>query len=286
MAPRDNQRSRLYAAERQAFQWGQTVPDTLLQATVNDILDRKPVRSRFGPRRITVERGKGGGRAYGGGRITLGVSARTEWIICHEVAHCLTPGSYASHGPEYAGIYLFLISAVLGPKEAARLRDAFRQHKVKWNSKALPAPSTGRRIPPRQYETLAAARKRLKVRVATPEQSAARREAGLKAAATRKERESREILSFPLSLTFGKALAEEMSYQHDLSTENAECEGRPGPGWDIAGRKVTVDDADGLEDLLWRLDCATDPYWNPGLARAARSMIDRLVRMKRRTPAE
>jgi len=157
---RDNQRSRVYKAERRTFDWGQTVPDELLQATVDDVLDRHSVRSRFGSRRINVERGRGGGAAWGKSRITLGVQARNEWVICHEIAHCLNPVSCTSHGPEFVGVYLFLVKTIIGAEAAARLRAALRETGAKWNNKAVPKPSTGTRVPPRQYESLAVAKAR------------------------------------------------------------------------------------------------------------------------------
>lgn len=278
---RDNQRSRVYAAENSVFTFGQTIPDALLQATLNDWLDRRPIRSRFGPRRITIERGKGAARAYGAHRITVGVRCRNEWLLCHELAHCLTPGAYAAHGPEYCGIYLFLVDLFIGPAKAAELRAAFRTRRVKWNNKAIPAPSTGTRVPPRQYERLADVKARLNL--PTPEQAAARSAAGRRAWETRKATPV-EPIAFPLAVRLGPKLADEMHYQREITLENAENDGCPEPQWRIEGRVLIVDDADALSDAEYRLDIVTDNYDAPGLVRSARSVLDGLKARKRATP--
>lgn len=136
--PRDSQRSKVYAAENATFTYGQTIPNDGLQKRVNEILDRRPIRARWGARSVSAILGRGGGWA-GGGRISLGVSSRNDWMICHELAHILTPRQYAAHGPEYVGVYLFLVETVLGVEQARALREQFRAKRVKSNRKAIPA---------------------------------------------------------------------------------------------------------------------------------------------------
>lgn len=135
---RDSQRSRVYAAENTVYRHKQTIPNDKLQATVDAILDKRVIRSRWGIKSVRVEFGRSRGVSYGG-MIALGVGARNEWVICHELAHELTPHQYASHGPEFCGIYLFLVENVIGKEAAAKLRAAFKAGRVKVNRAGIPA---------------------------------------------------------------------------------------------------------------------------------------------------
>lgn len=175
--PRDSQKSRLYGAESSAFTWGQTISDELLQATLNDILDRKPVRARWGHLKIRVERGRGGARAYGKSRISMGVAARNEWTMCHELAHCLTSNHCASHGPEFAGVYLFLVDLVIGKEASDRLRNAFKAKRVKYNYSQVPDPVPASLVPGRQHKPLKQVAQRIKKSGPSADRSAAARKA-------------------------------------------------------------------------------------------------------------
>lgn len=167
MSPRDNQRGRVYAAERAAANqhgifWSQTISNDALQGWVNTVLDKRPIRSRWGNRHIDVVLKRGGrALAWGKSRITLPLGGRNEWVMLHEIAHCLTPGQYAPHGPEFAGVYLFLVQTVLGPEKAATLRQAFKEERVRTNRKGIPAVRSV--VPPAQEPARkAAARERVK----------------------------------------------------------------------------------------------------------------------------
>ena len=140
MRERDNQRQRVYSAENtMAGIWGQTIPNGELQAWVNAALDKRAIRSRWGARSIQVTLGRGGARARGKYEISLGMRSRNPWVICHELAHCLTPWDLAAHGPEFAGVELFLVQHLIGPDAAKELRAAFRAKKVRTNRKGIPA---------------------------------------------------------------------------------------------------------------------------------------------------
>ena len=137
MTPRDTQRSRVYKAEWTVGTWKQEIPNNELQAFVNAALDKRAIRSRWGARRVVVELGRNGG--HGNYRkITLGVKARNPHIICHELAHSLTPEHFAPHGPEYCGVYLFIANVIIGPEFAKKLRASFKDQKVKVNRKGIP----------------------------------------------------------------------------------------------------------------------------------------------------
>jgi len=138
MRPRDSQRSKVYAAENSVFQFGQTIANSDLQRRAEEILDRRPIRARWGQRTVYVELGRSRGYAQGS-RITLGVDCRNDWVLTHEIAHTLTPRQYAAHGPEYVGVFLFVVETVMGKDKATELRAAFKARRVRSNRKAIPA---------------------------------------------------------------------------------------------------------------------------------------------------
>ena len=152
---RDNQKSRHYAAERFLYDAGKTViklnskivPDLTFnltkQSSIHDCQSYLDIichqfwfRQRFGERKIYIEAGRNGGKAFGN-RITLGTWARNEAIILHELAHCLAPRQ-TKHGAEFAGIFLFLVKNAFGADIAKQLRESYKTHRVKYNNKAIP----------------------------------------------------------------------------------------------------------------------------------------------------
>jgi len=159
MSPRDTQRHKVYAAEHGLFGWGQTIPNGDLQQTVNDILDKRPIRSRWGSRSVEVRLGRGGGWSWDNASlISLGVDVRNEWSICHELAHQLNRSSYAAHGPEFAGLMLFLVGTVMGDKHRKDLLAAYRANKVKRSNAAIPEVRST--VPPTRVERARTAKKK------------------------------------------------------------------------------------------------------------------------------
>lgn len=138
---RDNQRSKVYAAERASglCKFEQTIPDAELQQWVNAVLDRRVIRSRWGARTVEVKRtsGRGGATAHGTWRINASPGSRNEYVMLHEIAHILTPRD-AGHGPAYCGVLLFLVRNVLGKEAHAALLAAMRKHRVKRSNSAIP----------------------------------------------------------------------------------------------------------------------------------------------------
>jgi putative metallohydrolase (TIGR04338 family) len=143
---RDTQRSRLYAAEQAAAKSmgmssrTRTIANDDLQAWVDKMMGSKPIATRWRqPIRVVLKRG---GSAYGGhGAISLPLFARNEWVILHEIAHCLNPGlGRAPHGREFAGILVFLVDTVIGKDAGEALRREFREANVDWTSLSVPEP--------------------------------------------------------------------------------------------------------------------------------------------------
>ena len=153
---RDNQRSRHYASERFLYDAGKTVFNKgsktykeysfnlTKQSSIHDcqryldtICDQFWFKQRFGERKIYIESGRNGGKAFGSRRITLGTWARNEAIILHELAHCLAPHQ-TKHGAEFAGVFLFLVKNAFGADKAKELRESYKTHRVKYKNSAIP----------------------------------------------------------------------------------------------------------------------------------------------------
>jgi putative metallohydrolase (TIGR04338 family) len=55
---------------------------------------------------------------------------RRSWVVLHELAHLVTPGHLAAHGPEFARNYHTLVEEILGAEAAAALLRSFETHNV------------------------------------------------------------------------------------------------------------------------------------------------------------
>jgi putative metallohydrolase (TIGR04338 family) len=161
--PRDSQRSRLYKAEHVLLMYGENAfgSNTDTQRWVDRVLGERWFRSRWQLPTLPVTPGRGGTATSWGGRITVGPTARNPGIVLHEIAHEIirvTPrGPYASHGPEFASVLLFLVRQVMGPAQANELRLAFVRERVRHRAGwVVPAP---RYDVPTQSTVQAAARR-------------------------------------------------------------------------------------------------------------------------------
>lgn len=140
--PRDNQRARLYRAEG-AVDAGRRLPTVeRMQAWVDGLAATDWFVARWGQRCFEVRPGFGHRRATADaatGVLQMPKWARSELVLLHEIAHCLTPLTFAGHGPEYAGVLLALARRGMGPGTAQRLEDAFAAERVRWTLAAVPA---------------------------------------------------------------------------------------------------------------------------------------------------
>lgn len=142
----DSQKSKVYVAESQFRQTTYTSKySNRISTSISDcqlyvdlVCNETWFRARFGERKIRVEAGRNGGIAYGY-KMTLGIWARQETVILHEIAHCVAP-SGIKHGAEYAGIFMFLVKQMFGNEAATHLRDCYKQNRVRYSYKALPKP--------------------------------------------------------------------------------------------------------------------------------------------------
>ncbi len=139
--PRDSQRARLYRAEEEVHA-GRRLPTVAqLQAYVDGVAGSDWFLARWGVRPFEVRPGYGHRRATAdvNGVLQLPRWARSEVVVLHEMAHCLTPVAFAAHGPEYAGVLLALVRRAVDPGRAQSLEDAFARHRVRWTLAAVPA---------------------------------------------------------------------------------------------------------------------------------------------------
>ena len=138
--PRDSQRARLYRAEGQVDP-GRRLPTVeRMQAWVDALVATDWFAARWSVRTYEVRPGFGHRRATADehGVLQMPKWARNELVLLHEIAHCLTPWTFASHGPEYAGVLLALSRRGMGPGTAQLLEDAFARERVRWTLAAVP----------------------------------------------------------------------------------------------------------------------------------------------------
>jgi hypothetical protein len=165
MKERDSQRSKLYTAEKEALeQFATPLPKVEdIQAYILKQSARTTLQTRYGRARevanwpIMIGDGRRTRRAlaYGTNKMTFPRWARKDWVVLHEWAHIIhnrldARGSLlksnvgtrteelqggASHGWQYAAIYLDLVRFCMGKEAYEALKAAFKTHKVRYKPK-------------------------------------------------------------------------------------------------------------------------------------------------------
>ena len=148
MRDRDNQRTRLYKAESvirksQSDKYAKYLDGSIpsCQEYVNALLKTAWFSRRWMVKYVHVKSGKGARGGING--MSLGKWARCEAVILHELAHNLVPRSCptaSAHGPEFAGVFHYLVQQVMSKEEALKLKASFKENKVRMNRKAIPSP--------------------------------------------------------------------------------------------------------------------------------------------------
>lgn len=145
-APRDSQRSKVYAAERAVaagIYSGHLPTMDEVQVYVTKIEEDRWFQRTFGNRRFLVKDGRGRSAAGGGGgAITLPVHSRTPRVILHEVAHCLAGRRFGrgggwhaeggGHGWKFCSIYLQLVRHFMGKDCHDMLKASMKKHRVRF----------------------------------------------------------------------------------------------------------------------------------------------------------
>ena len=138
---RDNQRQRVYNAQRDLPEYHQLMTWPEVEAFCQKVNDSVWFRSRWVITVRPVLKRGGSAYGYGGGRITLPAFARNPIVILHEIAHTVRPAGpdVAAHGPEFCGIFLGLVRHFLGAETGRQLRQNMRTHRVRVRVAALPS---------------------------------------------------------------------------------------------------------------------------------------------------
>ncbi len=146
---RDNQRQRVYNAERTIPQWGADRIDDIhaLRKYVKKITKSAWYRKRMAKNAdafrwadIEVRDGRCRRNAGGcrfNGYITMPKWSRTRLVILHEIAHVCQPRISAGHGREYCKVYLALVKKWIGKEASLALKTAFDEHGVKYRTGAV-----------------------------------------------------------------------------------------------------------------------------------------------------
>lgn len=155
---RDNQRSKVYAAERAAFNSHakanerlETVQD--MEEFVEYVWGLKRIQTAF-PRATQLwpsslpdvkdgrrRRAPCANEYY----INIPKWGRCKWIVCHELAHTIaerTHRNIAGHGWQYCETYLLVVRYVLGVDAHDLLKRSFRAHRVKFRKPTKRKPLT------------------------------------------------------------------------------------------------------------------------------------------------
>jgi putative metallohydrolase (TIGR04338 family) len=149
--PRDSQREKVYRSERSTIQNMGRKDMTIeeCQAYIDKITSQKWFTKNFGGSwGVRVEHGRGGGWALGGryGLITLGVWARREPVVLHELTHLIITNrhnnSAAWHGWEFCAVYLQLVQHYMGRDAAEALKSAYKGNKVRFRAPRKRKPLT------------------------------------------------------------------------------------------------------------------------------------------------
>lgn len=181
MAERDTQRSKLYAAERDALiAYSKPLPSVKdVEEYLRKQMRRATLKRRYGdavdlkvwPIRVTDGRGTRHALAHGTRKISLPLWARHEWVVLHETAHiiherlAITPGwrqgdrtrelaGGAAHGWQFAAVFLDLVRFCMGAEAGDALKVAFKARRVRFKPKRKPpAVSIVERLAAREKET-------------------------------------------------------------------------------------------------------------------------------------
>ena len=145
--PRDNQRARLYRAEREAFDvYSEATPRldfAAVERFVARVVGEPWFADRFGTLgAVRIKDGRGTRHAYSaydqrrhGVLFSFPRWSRSVPVLLHEIAHPASMrrhGLIAAHGPEFAAAYLALVARHLGEESHARLDAAFAKHRVRY----------------------------------------------------------------------------------------------------------------------------------------------------------
>ena len=134
---RDNQREKIYRAERESvWRIGNTFKDlSEVNVYINYILKSHYWKKIGGSSSILVKDGRGRRKACAFNKKTIALPkwARQEAVILHELAHTIVNFNYikvADHGMEFAKEFLGLIKRFMGKEAYLMLKESYKENHV------------------------------------------------------------------------------------------------------------------------------------------------------------
>lgn len=146
--PRDNQKSRLYAAEWECFGRSsmefkdiKQLEDYLWGVLENRYVQKKYLIAReivSGTQVLRVDNGAGYRQATtlwhpGFIQMTFPRRSRCSWQVLHELAHVFTPQDIQAHGREFARTYLHLVRIFFGEEIQNKFKAGMKKHNCKYS---------------------------------------------------------------------------------------------------------------------------------------------------------
>lgn len=141
---RDNQRSKVYAWEREQTRWFREAGlefDSIEDVAVYMNPIWRSERGRYGRAKVPAPKlhhghwGQRSALAYASHEISLPRRMRNEWVILHEMAHRLTPADEA-HGPRFVGCLIGLLARHAG-RDANALMETADASGVKYHVRSI-----------------------------------------------------------------------------------------------------------------------------------------------------
>ena len=139
---RDNQKEKVYRAERETFsEWDEDAATLVdlreAQAYSNKVTSSSLYRNLGGPSFVLVKDGRSRRRAGMVGPTTIALPkwARQEAMVIHELTHVLLhhiDRRAASHGPEFVLLFRRLVEDQLGEDMRQKYDKFAEQHHVRW----------------------------------------------------------------------------------------------------------------------------------------------------------
>lgn len=139
MRARDNQRSKVYKAERLHTEFEKHRIEDIKEVKkfVYKTLALKSVSKYWTPK-PKIKDGRGCRRATGSARaLTFPKWSRTKMVILHELAHAVTPSHYAWHGKEFCANFYYLVKVAMGKDSAHELAMKYNECNVDFTTSRL-----------------------------------------------------------------------------------------------------------------------------------------------------
>jgi len=145
---RDNQRSRLYAAEWEVFGWPDMEFKSMDTLTVYlwKVLSNRHVQNKYEVARklvdgvipLKISNGSWTRTAWarheeGFMWVSFPRKSRTRHVVLHEISHLLSPDDCPAHGREFCQTYLHLVKLFFGKDTQNKFKVAMKKHKCKYS---------------------------------------------------------------------------------------------------------------------------------------------------------